>query len=141
MIKLIFHITLLAIVIIAQSCSENNPKQEDLALNAARKFFKVTDVSVEDSKRLYLHYCAICHGDEGKGDGFNSYNLDPKPKSFADSTFLEKADSNYVLNVIEGGGKAVGISAMMPPYGRTLTYEEIEKLAEYVLFLSRDSTN
>lgn len=131
----------LAIVIIALSCQNDSPEQEDLALEAAREFFRVTDVTVEDSKRMYLHYCSVCHGAEGKGDGFNAYNLEPKPRDFTDSTFLRIADIAYVVKVITGGGLAVDLSAMMPPYGRTLTITEIEKLAEYVLFLSRDSTN
>ena len=138
--KLFFPIIVLAMVIIALSCQNDSPQREDLALEAAKEFFRVTDVTVEDSKRLYLHYCSVCHGAEGKGDGFNAYNLDPKPRNFTDSTFLSKADSAYVVKVIEGGGRAVELSAMMPPYGRTLTAEEIEKLAEYVLFLSRGRT-
>jgi len=76
-----------------------------------------------------------------KGDGINAYNLEPKPRGFTDSTFLIMADSAYVVKAITGGGLAVDLSAMMPPYGRTLTTTEIEKLAEYVLFLSRDSAN
>ena len=138
--KLFFPIIVLAIFIIALSCQIDSPQREDLALEAAKEFFRVTDVTVEDSKRMYLHYCSVCHGAEGKGDGFNAYNLDPKPRNFTDSTFLSKADSAYVVKVITGGGRAVELSAMMPPYGRTLTAEEIEKLAEYVLFLSRGHT-
>ena len=139
--KFFFPIIVLAIFIIALSCQNDSPEQEDLALEAAREFFRVTDVTVEDSKRMYLHYCSVCHGAEGKGDGFNAYNLEPKPRDFTDSTFLRIADIAYVVKVITGGGLAVDLSAMMPPYGRTLTKTEIEKLAEYVLFLSSDSTN
>ncbi|MCH7690543.1 MAG: cytochrome c [candidate division Zixibacteria bacterium] len=138
--KLFFPLVVLAIFIIALSCQNDSPQREDLALEAAKEFFRVTDVTVEDSKRMYLHYCSVCHGTEGKGDGFNAYNLDPKPKNFTDSTFLSKANSAYVIEVIKGGGQAVDLSAMMPPYGRTLTAEEIEKLAEYVLFLSKGRT-
>ena len=76
-----------------------------------------------------------------EGDGYNAYNLEPKPRDFTDSTFLIKADSAYVVKAITGGGLAVDLSAMMPPYGRTLSADEIVKLAEYVLSLSRDSTN
>lgn len=139
--KFFFPLIILAMVIIALSCQNDSPQKEDLALEAAKEFFRVTDVTVEDSKRLYLHYCSVCHGTEGKGDGFNSYNLDPKPRNFSDSTFLRKADISYVVKVIKGGGMAVDLSAMMPPYGRTLTAEEIEKLAEYVMLLSKDGPN
>ena len=60
--------------------------------------------------------------------------------SLTDSTFLKKADISYVVKVIKGGGLAVDLSAMMPPYGRTLTITEIEKLAEYVMLLSKGHT-
>ena len=70
--KFFFPIIVLAIFIIALSCQNDSPEQEDLALEAAREFFRVTDVTVEDSKRMYLHYCSVCHGAEGKGDGFNA---------------------------------------------------------------------
>ena len=138
--KLLFPLIVLAMVIIALSCQNDSSQRQDLALSAAKEFFRDTDVTVEDSKRLYLHYCSVCHGAEGKGDGFNAYNLDPKPRNFTDSTFLIKADSDYVVKVIEGGGRAVELSAMMPPYGRTLTSKEIEKLAEYVMLLSKGRT-
>ncbi|MFQ5628781.1 MAG: c-type cytochrome, partial [bacterium] len=39
-------------------------------------------------KRLYDRYCAVCHGASGEGDGFNSYNLDPRPHSLADSAYI-----------------------------------------------------
>lgn len=139
--QLLFPVIILALFCITLSCQDDTSQREDLALKTAKDFFRVTNVTIEDSKRLYLHYCSICHGSEGKGDGFNAYNLNPKPKSFTDSTFLKKAEGTYVVKVIEGGGKAVDLSAMMPPYGRTLTAEEIEKLAEYIMFLSRDSLN
>ena len=138
--KFFFPLIILAMVIIALSCQNDSPQKEDLALEAAKEFFLVTDVTIEDSKRMYLHYCSVCHGAEVKGDGFNSYNLVPKPRNFTDSTFLSKADISYVVKVIKGGGMAVDLSAMMPPYGRTLTAEEIEKLAEYVMLLSKGHT-
>ncbi|MEE9170069.1 MAG: c-type cytochrome [bacterium] len=37
-------------------------------------------------KHLYAHYCAVCHGASGEGDGFNAFNLDPRPRNLADSS-------------------------------------------------------
>ena len=38
-------------------------------------------------QRLFLHYCAVCHGDRGAGDGFNAWNLDPRPRDLGDSAY------------------------------------------------------
>ena len=48
-----------------------------------------------EGKRLFEHYCSVCHGVSGAGDGFNSYNLNPKPNSFRDSVYMSNlSDSN-----------------------------------------------
>jgi len=28
----------------------------------------------QQGKILYTKYCSVCHGEQGKGDGFNAYN-------------------------------------------------------------------
>jgi mono/diheme cytochrome c family protein len=43
--------------------------------------------NVREGGVLFRHYCAVCHGGEGHGDGFNAYNLDPKPRDLADPAF------------------------------------------------------
>src|SRR5271169_4999845 len=43
-------------------------------------------------KYLYTKYCSVCHGDEGKGDGFNAFNLDPKPRDFTDAKYMNVLD-------------------------------------------------
>jgi len=35
-------------------------------------------------KQLFEQYCVVCHGQSGEGDGFNAYNLTPRPHSLSD---------------------------------------------------------
>ena len=35
--------------------------------------------NAREGQALYRHYCLNCHGEQGRGDGFNAYNLDPRP--------------------------------------------------------------
>ena len=51
----------------------------------------------QQGKVLYTKYCAICHGDAGKGDGFNAYNLDPKPRDFTDPRAMAGIDDANLL--------------------------------------------
>lgn len=112
--------------------AKNNSDKKDYAMEAwLTKYSDETEATAK-SRWLYTHYCAVCHGKTGEGDGFNAFNLDPKPKSFADSTLLNKFTSRYLLDVITLGGESVGLSNMMPPYGRNLSEVEALEVAQYV---------
>lgn len=88
--------------------------------------------NAREGRTLYRHYCLNCHGETGKGDGFNAYNLDPHPRSLADSTFqAQRSDSDLVV-AIRSGGAAVGLSNGMPPWGRTLPERQIQNVVAYL---------
>lgn len=92
--------------------------------------------NAREGRALYRHYCLNCHGDEGRGDGFNAYNLDPKPQSLADSTFQARNSDADLATAIRAGGAAVGLSNGMPPWGRTLNERQIQNLVAYVRALA-----
>ncbi len=83
-------------------------------------------------KFLYREYCMVCHGEEGKGDGFNAFNLDPRPRDFTDSTYMNALGDQQALATIMGGGRSVNKSPLMPPYGWTLKRDEIRYVVAYV---------
>ncbi len=88
-------------------------------------------------KQVFLHYCAGCHGDTGAGDGFNSFNLDPHPRDLGDPKF-QKAKTNADLeDAIKRGGAGVGLSALMPPWGKTLDARQTDDVILYIRSLRR----
>jgi mono/diheme cytochrome c family protein len=84
-----------------------------------------------------VHYCATCHGDAGVGDGFNAYNLDPHPRDLSDSAFQRKKTDAELADTIRRGGAGVGLSALMPPWGRTLTDRQVGEVVLYVRSLRK----
>ncbi len=82
--------------------------------------------------KVYQHYCQICHGLEAQGDGFNSAMLDPTPRNFSDEAFWEQANDESLIAVISLGGKAVGKSVLMPPWGKTLDEQQIRDVLAYL---------
>jgi mono/diheme cytochrome c family protein len=80
-------------------------------------------------KHLFDQYCATCHGDSGKGDGQNASNLNPPAPDLTTSKSL--ADVVYVRRVIAEGSAAVGRSPLSPPWGRSLSPQEIDYLTLY----------
>ena len=88
-----------------------------------------------EGRRLYDFYCALCHGAEGTGDGFNAWNLDPRPEPFKGNALVEGVSDDDLAAVIRSGGRSVGKSVLMPPWGRTLTGPQIDALVAYLRVL------
>ena len=88
--------------------------------------------NAREGRVLFRHYCLTCHGEDGHGDGFNAYNLDPKPRDLADSAFQAKRSDDDLAAVIRLGGGVAGLSTGMPPWGRTLKDRKIHNLVDYL---------
>jgi mono/diheme cytochrome c family protein len=117
---------------------------ESTAVDSAATIYSAANVPIpelgynaREGRALYRHYCLNCHGDEGAGDGFNAYNLDPKPASLADSTFQARHSDADLLTAIRSGGAAVGLSTGMPPWGRTLNDRQTQNIVEYLRTFGR----
>ena len=88
-------------------------------------------------QEIYHHDCQTCHGEGGAGDGFNAFNLDPRPRDLADPK-LQRAKSDADLaDAIRRGGAGVGLTALMPPWGHTLDARHIDAVVLYVRSLRR----
>ena len=106
----------------SDSASMNNPVKSSLSMTYEQR----------QGKFLYEKYCSICHGVEGKGDGFNAFNLDPKPRDFTDKKYLEALTDVQMFETMAGGGRAVNKSSVMPSWGGRLSKGDIEYLVAYV---------
>ena len=95
----------------------------------SRKSFK--DADVERGAKVYMEYCAQCHGKEGKGDGPGAKGLDPKPAVHADLPLSDYPD-DYLYNLVYYGGKSVGKSPNMPDWGMTLPEQSLADVITYL---------
>ena len=85
----------------------------------------------------YRHYCQTCHGETGAGDGFNAFNLDPHPRDLSDPAFQRAKKDADLADAIRRGGAGVGLSALMPPWGHTLSERQIDDVVAYLRTLKR----
>jgi len=86
-----------------------------------------------DDKQLYEFYCAQCHGLSGKGDGPNvTKDFKTDPRNFTSVADMEKLSDDDIKNVVTDGGAAVSKSELMPPWGKTISEADINKLVAYV---------
>ncbi len=78
-------------------------------------------------------YCARCHNLESTPERVSNYdNLEVKPHPFTDGDTLNKMSDADLNAIISHGAPALNKSALMPPYGYTLTKTEIEALIAYI---------
>ena len=102
------------------------------ALQAEEREVNLT-YAESQGKRLFAQYCATCHGDDGHGDGQNASNLNPAPPDLATS----RRDPALVRRVLVEGSAAVGRSPLSPPWGRTLSHQEVDYLVAYCEAIGR----
>ena len=115
------------------------PRQKNLSmaiLSMALIVFSLLGASsaqAVDVEQTFNFYCAQCHGLEGKGNGPNVGKEFPvDPRNFTKADEMEKLTDADIKNVILDGGPSASKSPMMPPWGKTLTDEEVDALVKYL---------
>jgi len=88
---------------------------------------KLVNLGYQESqgKRVFYLYCVWCHADVTPAGPSNRGNLTPTPPLLNDGEKLNPETDEFMQNIITLGGSALGKSAMMPPYGKTLSAQEI----------------
>ena len=76
-------------------------------------------------EKLYVSYCAICHGKKGKGDGVAGMALNPRPSNLTKDKVQEQTDGAIYWKMTEG-------KAPMAAYKATLTEEQRWQLVNFI---------
>jgi mono/diheme cytochrome c family protein len=94
---------------------------------------KLIPLSYQQSqgKRIFYQQCVWCHADATPAGPSNRSNLTPVPPLLNDGATLNAESNEFMQNIITLGGSALGKSAMMPPYGKMLTAEEIRSVIAF----------
>ena len=81
----------------------------------------------------YKFYCVQCHGSGGKGDGINvTKDMAVTPRNHASAEDMSKLSDADITNAITDGGPANSKSPLMPPFGKTLTADEIKDMVSHL---------
>ena len=98
---------------------------------------RVLNYEQSNGQKLFAHYCAVCHGLSGEGDGFNAFNLNPKPRDLSDRASLQHFSDQQLFLVISQGGAERGKSNLMPPWGHTLNERQIRYVVASIRTLGK----
>src|SRR3990172_5871143 len=89
------------------------------------------------AKDLFAQQCAACHGTTGKGDSPAAAALNPKPADLTNKAYLAGLKDQYLFDLIQKGGAAVGKSPLMPPFGAKLKDADIRDVIAYLRTLAK----
>jgi mono/diheme cytochrome c family protein len=86
------------------------------------------DAQVFRGSLVFFNYCVTCHGPNADGNGRAAKLYDPRPAN------LRRSDKNaqYMQLIVRMGGKRMGRSEFMPPWGEELTDEQIGDVVAYL---------
>lgn len=105
------------------------PMTRDEAGTVLRNPIQATPKSVENGRRLFEIFCALCHGAKGKGMGPVAAKFIPPP-DLTLPMFQQRTDG-FIYGTIRNGG------AVMPPYAEALSSEDRWDIVNFLRSLQR----
>ncbi len=99
--------------------------------------FAVTAFAKGDAakgKKVFETNCAMCHGNEGKGDGAAGAALPPpKPRNFTDKALMSTKTDDDLFKVVTKGSPNTG----MAPYEKMLSEADRWDAIAYIRTLAK----
>ncbi len=94
----------LSILLLFTACSGPQavlpPPYDRLAVPAERL---ESTAAREHGRRLFLDYCAFCHGEKADGNGVRRSALSSRPRDFTDPSWRKRTSPQHVFYVIREG--------------------------------------
>jgi len=104
----------------------------DIGVNTPDDQLPNSVLKTENVQDNYNTYCVQCHGIPGDGMGVNIKDMQVKPRNHTDAKYMRERSNTVLLRAIKEGGLAISKSALMPPWGDTLSNREIRDLVKYI---------
>jgi mono/diheme cytochrome c family protein len=81
--------------------------------------------TAQEAQTLFKTVCAVCHGENGTGNGVGAAGLDPKPRNYTDPAWQKQVTDAQIKQIIVYGGAAVGKSPVMPAQSQLAQKPEV----------------
>ena len=113
-----------------------------VAMTGAIAFHRPATAGTENpriaaSAHLYDTYCAQCHGVQRNGKGVNTVGLSVQPRDHSDTAGMSSLPRDQMIKAITEGGASVNKSALMPAWSAVLSKEQIEDMADYLIYVCK----
>lgn len=135
--KLALAIALIGLVLPGAGAQAQARSAESLKLEAQTRLDAfprkdTREASVYRGTIAFMNYCVNCHGVNADGQGRAARLYNPKPANLRTSMM----NDSYKEMIIRRGGKAIGRSEYMPPWGEELTEEQLSDVVHYLRMIA-----
>lgn len=76
------------------------------------------EADLREARHIYGDKCAHCHGSNGKGDGADARNYDPRPTNFTDPLLANEPDGVLFFKLSEGKRPMPSFRSKLTEYQR-----------------------
>jgi mono/diheme cytochrome c family protein len=113
-------VILLAVIAAAvvYTIEQNRPWSVPEQARQLKNPLQPSDAILKSIRPIYANKCAVCHGNDGKGDGHDASLYDPKPTNFTDATRMAAATDGELFYKLTEGRKP------MPSFKKRLTDDQ-----------------
>jgi cbb3-type cytochrome c oxidase subunit III len=104
-------------------------------------YFATSPGTSAEGRKLFVFYCTICHGPQGKGNGFLADTMwarfKVRPRDLTDSAYFAPKTDKELFVTVTLGAEYTGHSNHMPGWGVKFTPQQVRDLVSYIHTLSR----
>ncbi len=120
------------------SLSSTNPA---IPLSTISHYLQAPPGVPAEGRKLFLHHCAACHGNEGKGNGpfaarIAAMSNHAVVRNLTDAQYMSTLTDRKIYATISLGGGHFHKAVQMPAWNLTLSPAQIKDLVAYVRTLS-----
>lgn len=121
------------------SLATTNPA---IPLATLAHYLKAPEGVAAEGRSLFMHHCAACHGNTGKGDGPFAARLagmanKAVPRDLTDGAYMSGIKDEKLYATISLGGGHFKKAVQMPAWNLVLTPAQMKNLLAYVRTLSQ----
>jgi len=87
------------------------PAEPQFDISTVKEPWVKNDQVIAYGKKLFLTNCAMCHGQEGKGDGPAGAGLNPKPRNMVEGKWTQGNGLTDHFNVVTNGIKGSSMAS------------------------------
>jgi mono/diheme cytochrome c family protein len=79
------------------------PAEKPVDISGVKDPWNPTPDVIAHGKQVFKTNCALCHGQDGKGDGPAGVNLNPRPRNFVEGKWKKGGTRLGIFDVIQNG--------------------------------------